>query len=388
MREPLDPSSPNISLSPKLFAQDLSAWTSNLCSQTGEASGKSVLRTGYAVEHAKELIVASIRSRDSQLGRPFSPFGVGGLTAVIGITGLLFGHNGYVKDQLENRSVTPIVQAQTSNQVALVKSDLMVDNTDLHTVIPSDRLRDSVITHQIQSGETLESIAKNYNVSVDSLRYVNNLSSQDDIAPGQNLTILPISGVLHEVKNGETLQSIADAWKVPVQAIVDVNWLDEPYAVQIGQKLVIPGAEIPKPTPTPDSRSSTRNLADSAPAVKGSGMFIWPVPGQVTQYFSYYHNGIDIGNRGKSAPIVAAGSGVVTFAGWWNGGGGNSVWIDHGNGYVTMYAHMSKIMAAVGQRVTQGTQIGITGETGRAFGIHLHFMVEYHHKVLNPLSVL
>lgn len=365
-------------------------WTGRLCSQGVQAGGKTIYQAGYAIEHAKQLLVTSIRARDSRLGRPFSPFGVGGLTAVIGMSGLLFGHNGLVKEQLSNDSVVPIVQARSTNQVALVKNDLMVDTTDLHTIIPSDRLRDSIITHKVESGENLENIAKNYNVSVDSLRYVNNLSSQDTITPGQNLTILPISGVLHEVKKGETLQSIADAWKVPVQAIVDVNWLDEPYNVKIGQKLAIPGAEIPKPTPTPapnrKSSPALGNMATTAP--KGNGMFIWPVPGQVTQYFSYYHNGIDIGNRGRTAPIVAAGSGVVTFAGWWAGGGGNSVWIDHGNGYVTMYAHMSKIMAGVGQRVSQGTQIGITGETGRAFGIHLHFMVEYHHKVINPISVL
>lgn len=374
----------NTSLSPKLFAKDLSGWTFNLCASTARAGAKTVYQAGYAIEHAKDLLMNSIRSRDSQLGRPFSPFGVGGLTAVIGVSGLLFGHNGIVKDQFKNDTIIPVAQAVSTGQVALVKNDLMVDSTDLHTIIPSDRLRDSVITHQVDNGDSLESIAKQYNVSVDSLRYVNNLSSSDTIKPGQNLTILPISGVLHEVKKGESLQGIADEWKVPVQAIVDVNWLDEPYTVMAGQKLVIPGAEIPKPTPTPAARKSS--LATNP--VKGNGRFIWPVPGQISQYFSYYHNGIDIANHGINSPIVAAGSGVVTFAGWWNGGGGNSVWVDHGNGYVTMYAHMSKIMAAVGQHVTQGTQIGITGETGRAFGIHLHFMVELNHKVINPLSVL
>jgi murein DD-endopeptidase MepM/ murein hydrolase activator NlpD len=372
------------SLNPKLFAKDISAWGGHLCAQGIKTSGHTVFQAGYAIEHAKQLLISTTRSRDSRLGRPFSPFGVGGLTAAIGLGGLLFGHNGYVQDHLA--TTTPTIQAGNYNQVSLVSNDMIVDSANVQTTIPSDRLRDSVITHTVATGETLEAIAKTYNVSVDSLRYVNNLGSQDHISPGQNLTILPVSGVLYEVKSGDTLQSIADKWKVPAQAIVDVNWLDEPYTVTAGQKLVLPEAEIPTPTPTPTKAAP---VANSGPAVgKGNGMFIWPVPGQVTQYFSSYHNGVDIGNRGISSPIVAAGTGTVAFAGWWDGGGGNSVWIDHGNGYVTMYAHMSKILVGVGQRVTQGTQIGITGETGRAFGIHLHFMVEYNHKILNPLSVL
>lgn len=391
MSDPLNYTQSDISLNPKLFSQDVLSWTGHLCAQSLHAGGKSIYQAGYAVEHAKQLAITSIRSRNSQLGRPFSPFGVGGLTAVIGISGLLFGHNGIVSQQITNDSLVPEVKAaKTSvNQAAtLVTNDIMVDSADLQTTIPSDRLRDSVITHSVAKGENLETIAKSYNVSVDSLRYVNNLSNQDLVTPGQNLTILPVSGVLYTVKTGETLQSIADKWKVPAQAIVDVNWLDEPYEVKKDQKLVIPGAEIPKATPTPAPQTSKYAQSSGGFIQKGNGQFIWPVPGEVTQYFSYYHNGIDIGNRGKSAPIVAAASGKVTFAGWWAGGGGNSVWIDHGNGYITMYAHMSKIMASVGQNVTQGTQIGITGETGRAFGIHLHFMVEYNHKVVNPISVL
>jgi murein DD-endopeptidase MepM/ murein hydrolase activator NlpD len=386
MSDPLiTPTISDTSLNPKLFIKDMSLWSGHLSSQGLKMTGRTVFQAGYAIEHAKQLIISTTRGRDSRLGRPFSPFGVGGLTAVIGVGGLLFGHNGYFKDQLNNANTTiPAVEARNFNQVALVKNDLIVDSANVQTTIPSDRLRDTIVTHAVVSGETLQTIAKTYNVSVDSMRYVNNLGSQDTIAPGQNLTILPISGVLENVTKGETVQSIADKWKVPVQAIVDVNWLDEPYTVNAGQKLVIPGADIPTPTPTPVKTA----VGSSVPAGTGSGMFIWPVPGEVTQNFSYYHNGIDIGNRGANAPIVAAATGNVTFAGWWDGGGGNSVWIDHGNGYITMYAHMSKILVGVGQQVTQGTQIGITGETGRAFGIHLHFMVEYNHKVLNPISVL
>ena len=90
----------------------------------------------------------------------------------------------------------------------------------------------------------------------------------------------------------------------------------------------------------------------------------------------------------STPPIWASESGVVTFAGWWSGGGGYSVWIDHGNGYVTQYAHMSRISVSVGQAVARGEQIGNTGATGLAFGNHLHFNVLLNGRLVNPLSVL
>ena len=95
----------------------------------------------------------------------------------------------------------------------------------------------------------------------------------------------------------------------------------------------------------------------------------------ISQGFSWYHKGIDIANP-NYPPIVAADSGVVTVAGWVdNTGYGNRVMIDHGNGYITLYGHMSRVSVSVGQRVGKGQLIGYVGSTGRSTGPHVHFEI-------------
>jgi len=115
------------------------------------------------------------------------------------------------------------------------------------------------------------------------------------------------------------------------------------------------------------------------------GQLITPIAGDVTSGFgnrdsfmtdsgqmsSKYHEGIDIG-AAFGTPIGAAGAGTVTMAGW-NGGYGNTVMIDHGNGLSSMYAHMESIAASLGQTVSAGQTIGTVGSTGNSTGPHLHF---------------
>ncbi len=375
-----------------IFAVELASWAGSSCVFIMNSSRKSVLRGLGLVESAKKQVMGRLVPRNSSWGRPFSPVGVGGLSAVIGLGGALFGHNGVLDPAAVNQAT---MAATTQSQVAFVggnvlASDVMVDSSSLQTIIPEGRARDEVLKHKVEPGETLESIAQEYNVTLSSIKYVNNMGDSDLIKPGQELTILPVSGVLHEVKDGESLESISGKWKVAAQAIVEINWLDEPYTVKAGDKLIIPNAEIPEPTPTPQpARAASPSTSRSGGgAVAGTGRFMFPTNGSITQYYSYYHNGIDIGTMNSTPPIYAADSGRVTFAGWWSGGGGYSVWIDHGNGYVTQYAHMSRISVSAGQSVGRGQQVGLVGDTGLAFGYHLHFNVLQNGRTINPMSVL
>lgn len=134
----------------------------------------------------------------------------------------------------------------------------------------------------------------------------------------------------------------------------------------------------------------------------GSGLYAgtmtWPVPSssRITSYYGWrthpilgtrrFHHGLDIAARSGSA-IVAAGSGEVIWAGW-RGGYGKSVMIDHGDGCVTVYAHMSSIAVSVGQTVGQGQRIGAVGSTGLSTGPHLHFEVRANGESRNPLEYL
>jgi murein DD-endopeptidase MepM/ murein hydrolase activator NlpD len=130
----------------------------------------------------------------------------------------------------------------------------------------------------------------------------------------------------------------------------------------------------------------------AGPIKRGSGQFIWPVNGPITSPFcerrswEACHPGIDIG-VGSGTPIRAAGAGTVAMAGPM-GGYGNYTCLQHGGGIQTCYAHQSSIGVSVGQHVSQGQVIGLSGCTGLCFGAHLHFEVRVNGAVQNPLSYL
>ena len=126
---------------------------------------------------------------------------------------------------------------------------------------------------------------------------------------------------------------------------------------------------------------------------EGTGTFRWPVSSPtVTSGFGMrwgrLHKGIDIISTSRNLAIRAADNGKVIFAGYDHGGYGNMVLIDHLDGYVSRYAHLSKILTSVGQVVQKGDQIGIMGETGDAFGVHLHFEIIQNDNLQNPMKYL
>ena len=130
--------------------------------------------------------------------------------------------------------------------------------------------------------------------------------------------------------------------------------------------------------------------APLAPGEAGAGRehlvrFVWPTHGTITQAFFDYHPGIDIAND-VGTPEVAADAGQVVFAGW--GSFGIYVEIDHGNGFHTIYGHLSAVMVKTGQVVAQGQLIGLMGATGRASGPHLHFEIRYQGAPQNPIDLL
>ena len=137
-------------------------------------------------------------------------------------------------------------------------------------------------------------------------------------------------------------------------------------------------------------QSSNSNVA--GPVNSTPGRFIWPVNGPITSPFcerrawEACHPGIDIGVPSGTA-IHAAGTGVVQIAGW-EGGYGNYTCIGHGGGVSTCYGHQSQIEVSVGQHVTKGQVIGLSGCTGLCFGAHLHFEVRVNGAVTNPVSWL
>lgn len=250
----------------------------------------------------------------------------------------------------------------------------------------NERLRLEPLFYEVQKGDTLGKIGEQFRVSIDTIHYANDLVNIDRLSVGQKLLIPPVSGVMHSVKKGETVGKIASRYNVAPQAIIDFNYLNEPFALIVGSRIMVPDAKIPeivRPSVAPAAPKTTKQK----PAY-GNGRLAWPTDFKViTQRFSYYHLGLDIG---RVSPIYAAESGVVVEvrSNGWNDGFGKMIRMDHGGGTVTGYNHLAEIKVSVGQRVGRGEVIGIMGRTGRAYGVHLHFNVSQNGKFINPLFLL
>ena len=122
----------------------------------------------------------------------------------------------------------------------------------------------------------------------------------------------------------------------------------------------------------------------------------WPVNGRLMDGFGHrsdpfsgegaMHTGVDI-SAAFGTPVKATGDGIVTFANW-NGGYGRCVVVDHGNGYQTWYAHLSRMDVVEGDEIRQGEVVGRVGTTGRSTGAHLHYEVRIHSTPVNPYRFL
>ena len=134
-----------------------------------------------------------------------------------------------------------------------------------------------------------------------------------------------------------------------------------------------------------DDLAAPAASADSGATRERLVRFAWPTHGTITQTFFAWHPGIDIAND-VGTPEVAADGGQVVFAGW--GAYGIYVEIDHGNGFHTIYGHMSAVVVKTGQAVAQGQLIGLMGATGRASGPHLHFEIRYQGVPQDPIDLL
>ena len=242
-------------------------------------------------------------------------------------------------------------------------------------------------TYCVKEGDNFWSIAEDHGIDWYTLLSINNLKKADNLSIGQKLKIPNQRGIIHEVQKQETLEDIFLQYDVPMSYIVGANQLFYPEQIRIGLKLFIPNAKT-----TPDFQ---RKLVQSRGIQKR--MFFCPLRGRITSRFGYrvhpiirkrrFHQGVDIAAR-HGTPVRAAMDGRVTFSGWM-GGYGKLVVVKHRNGWVTRYAHNSKILLKKGDRVIGGrTTIARVGRTGRATGSHLHFEMWHNGKLVDPLKYI
>lgn len=264
---------------------------------------------------------------------------------------------------------------------------------------PSDTdhfLRAGRTVYEVTKGDSVVSIASNFGISPETVMIENKLDESAILHPGQKLTILATTGITHVVVTGETIESIAAKYKISEDDILDANDLELPDDIVVGEPLVIPLQQVnlpakPKPAPrfVKDESNKIAFKQVSVPDIAAGALsFLWPTAThQISQGFHRRHSGIDISNS-QMIPVYASEDGIVEISGYQKGYG-NTIIINHGNGFKTRYAHASELYVSAGDPVARGQVIAKQGRTGRvrgATGIHLHFEIIKNGLRVNPLS--
>lgn len=285
--------------------------------------------------------------------------------------------------------------------------------TSLHTIIPT-RPRQEVIKYIVQPGDTVFGIAEKFGLKPQTILWANYyvlLDNPHSLKPGQELNILPVDGTYYQWQAGDGLNGVARFFGVKPEDIINfpANNLDPETIGDYSNPNIKPGTWLVIPGGKRDfvSWSAPLGVTRTNPAVArvlgpgacgpvnggavGFGSFIWPTNKHYLSGYDYSpetnHYGIDIaGNQGEA--VYASDAGVIVYAGWNDWGYGNVIIIDHGNGFQTLYAHLSALNVVCGQSVGQGDVIGAIGSTGRSSGPHLHFEIISSTSKVNPWNFL
>jgi len=301
--------------------------------------------------------------------------------------------NEYDPDQIQLPEFSPVP-----------KSAMLARNVELRTVKPT-RSRIDILRYTVQSGDSVFGIADKFEIEPETVLWGNYEVLNDDphlLRSGQELNILPVDGTYYQWQAGDDLSKVANFFGVTEEDISSWpgNKLDPLNpALTPGEWLIVPGGKrafqqwlvptIARGQAGVGSAFGPGACSGTYTGVIGTGGFIWPAPNHYVSGNDYWsgHLAIDIA-AGVGTGISAADSGVVVFAGWSTVGYGNMVMLDHGNGWQTLYGHLSQVNIGCGQSVLQGQSIGLAGSTGNSTGPHLHFEVRYEGGFINPWFVL
>ena len=280
-------------------------------------------------------------------------------------------------------------------------------STDLNAIVRQVWLKTAITSkttytvsdYTVQPGDALFSIAAQFNIKPETLLWANNAilgGSPDSLRIGQVFKVPPVDGVYYQVQTGDTLSSIAKKFSANLDDIL--NWPGNnidltTQQVTPGDYVMVPGGHeklVVWVVPSVASSGALNKAGNPCgPGPVGSG-FIWPTTNHFLSGNNFWsgHPGIDIA-AGFGVPVWAASAGTVTIAqGGWNGGYGNVVMIDHNNGYLTVYGHLSQINVSACESVSAGQGIGLAGSTGNSTGPHLHFEIRQNGVAVDPWYLL
>lgn len=333
-------------------------------------------RTGIAAlrfETVKGILVDFLMAKRGRYSRPFLNLSLVILVvaAYLGAPIIASSYPGTVSRQLQDFAPPS----------ALLTS-LSAEELPAATSV-SEKPRDQVITYKVQKGETLSQISQKFGITVETIKWANDLKSER-LSLDQELKIPPVTGVVHKVRQGETVYLIAQKYKTDAQKIVNFPFNDfvdlDTFALSVGQTLIVPDGVMP------EAPAIAKKVP--VPVVSGpGGQLAWPTGGSITQYPVWYHMALDIAN--KEAPGIASScTGKVSSVEYLKYAYGHNVIINCGEGITTLYAHLSDIYVKTGDSVSRGQILGRMGSTGRSTGTHLHFEVRKDGMTVNPLPYL
>ena len=239
--------------------------------------------------------------------------------------------------------------------------------------------------HKVKPRENLWSIAKKHGYSVHTVIGCNPQMKTYNVSINEKLLLPTTGGSLHPVSENDSWESVAEKYDIDETVLKNTNFAVK--ELSDAQYIFIPGKRpaIDTLNESMQEKYALRDLFRSPLAGRLSSPFgtrRHPITGKISK-----HGGIDIAVKTGSL-VAAAADGVVILASTDVGHYGTAVFIDHKNGYITHYGHLSKILVRVGQKVKMGQIIAKSGSTGRATGPHLHFTVKKNGVSLDPLKFL
>jgi len=258
----------------------------------------------------------------------------------------------------------------------------------------ADATHDEIVVYTVKSGDSPTGIAKRFGITLNTLLWANDIRNASSIRVGDQLIILPVSGVQYQIKHGDTIELIAKKFKpkdepdvsLVVTDILQFNGLAINETLEEGSTIIIPDGEL---SALPSATSISKPLSIPSRSIglpEYIGYFLRPIIGGHNARANsanknnprgiHGYNGVDLAvDYGSAVMASAEGTVIRAKSTGWNGGYGKYIVLTHPNGIQTLYAHLSSVLVEIGERIVQGATIGYVGSTGNSTGPHVHFEI-------------